>query len=79
VDPSKENFMNMMISLALVILGAVLLTMGVAASNSIASDFSRFFTGEPTNRTTWLLLGGLVALLAGAGTWMGSRMRSDRR
>lgn len=71
--------MNQMISLALVVIGAVLLTMGIAASNSIGSDLSRFFTGEPTNRTTWLLLGGILALLAGAGGWIAVWARPSRR
>lgn len=71
--------MNQMLSLALLVIGAVLLTMGVSASNSIGSDLSRFFTGEPTNRSTWLLLGGILAFLAGAGGWITDWVRPKSR
>jgi hypothetical protein len=50
----------------LIVAGIVLVTMGVIASDSVASDFSRLFTGEPTDRTIWLLITGVVALLVGA-------------
>jgi hypothetical protein len=45
--------------------GIVLVTMGVTASESVASDVSRVFTGEPTDRSIWLLAGGIVATLVG--------------
>ena len=59
--------MNRTISFILVACGAVLIIYGVSASNSLGSDFSRMFTGSPTDRTIWLLLGGIVAVLVGAG------------
>lgn len=66
--------MNKPISLALLIGGIVLIIYGISASESIGSDFSRLFTGNPTDKTIWLLLGGLVALAAGAaGLFRGSR------
>jgi hypothetical protein len=66
--------MNKTISLALLALGVVLLVLGVSASESIGSDISRFFTGEPTDRAIWLLLGGAVALVVGlAGLARGSK------
>ncbi len=57
--------MNKIIYLALVITGAVLIIYGMGASDSIGSSFSRFFTGNPTDRTIWLLIGGIVS--AGIG------------
>jgi hypothetical protein len=36
-----------------------------AANDSTASGFSRFFTGNPTDKTMWLLIGGIVAVVAG--------------
>jgi Protein of unknown function (DUF3185) len=59
--------MNKLLSLGLLIAGIVLITYGVSASNSLGSDFSRFFTGSPTDKTIWLLLGGLVAAVIGTG------------
>ena len=53
------------LSLALLIGGIVLIVYGVSASESLGSDFSRFFTGSPTDKTLWLLIGGIVA--AGVG------------
>ncbi len=62
--------MNKIISLALLIGGIVLIIYGLNASDSIGSDVSRFFTGNPTDKTIWLLLGGIVATAIGAGGLM---------
>ena len=59
--------MNKIIFLLLLVLGIVLLVYGVNASESISSDFSRLFTGKPTDKTVWLLIGGGVATIAGLG------------
>jgi hypothetical protein len=66
--------MNKPISLALLIGGIILIVYGVAANDSTASGFSRFFTGNPTDKTMWLLIGGAVAAVAGlAGMMRGSK------
>jgi len=66
--------MNKPISLALLVLGVILLIYGAAASDSIGSSFSRFFTGNPTDKTVWLLIGGAVATAVGAaGMLRGSK------
>jgi len=66
--------MNKPISLALLVGGIVLLVYGVSASDSTASGFSRFFTGNPTDKTMWLLIGGTIATIAGgAGMFRGSK------
>jgi hypothetical protein len=62
--------MNKIASLALLIGGIVLIIYGVNASNSIGSDFSRLFTGSPTDKSIWLLIGGIVLALVGAGGLM---------
>jgi Protein of unknown function (DUF3185) len=59
--------MNKIISLALLGGGIVLIIYGINASNSVGSGFSRFFTGNPTDKTIWFLLGGIVAAAVGAG------------
>ncbi len=59
--------MNKILSLALLAGGVVLIIYGVSASNSIGSSFSRMFSGSPTDKTIWLLLGGIVLAAIGAG------------
>ncbi len=59
--------MKMPIGLALAAIGIVLLIIGISASDSVASDVSRFFTGEPTDRAIWFTLGGVAALVVGLG------------
>jgi hypothetical protein len=58
--------MNKPFSLVLLVVGISLLIYGVSASDSLGSDFSRFFTGSPTDKTMWLLIGGAAASVAGA-------------
>lgn len=53
------------VSIALLVGGAVLIVFGVSASNSLSSDVSRFFTGSPTDKAIWMLVGGAVASTAG--------------
>ena len=66
--------MNKSISLALLIGGIVLLIYGISAADSIGSDFSRFFTGSPTDKTMWLLIGGAIASAVGlSGLFFGSK------
>jgi len=46
----------------------------VIASESIGSDLSRMFTGWPTDKAVWLLLGGVITALGGLiGLARGSR------
>ena len=51
--------MNTIVSIALLIVGVLLIILGVSASESFSSDVSRFFTGSPTNKTVWLLIAGV--------------------
>jgi uncharacterized membrane protein HdeD (DUF308 family) len=62
---SKDNYMNKPIGLALLALGIILVIFGINATNSIGSDFSRFFTGSPTNKAIWMLLGGVASIIVG--------------
>ena len=57
--------MNKIISLALLIGGVVLMVIGINATNSFSSDVSRFFSGSPTNKAIWMLIGGIVAAVIG--------------
>ena len=57
--------MNKFISLGLMVGGVVLIFMGIGAMESFRSDISRFFTGAPTDKAVWLLIGGAVATVVG--------------
>ena len=57
--------MNRIVSLALLVGGVVLMILGINAMNSFGSDVSRFFTGSPTDKAVWMLIGGIGATLIG--------------
>lgn len=57
--------MNRTVSLALLVGGVILMIIGINATNSFSSDVSRFFTGSPTDKAVWLLIGGSVAAVIG--------------
>jgi hypothetical protein len=57
--------MNKAVSIALIAGGIALIVFGINATNSFSSDVSRFFTGNPTDRSMWMLVGGIVAAVAG--------------
>ena len=57
--------MNRLLSLAFLVAGVVLIIYGISAADSIGSSFSRFFTGSPTDKAMWLLIGGIVAAVVG--------------
>lgn len=65
--------MNRIIFLALLVGGVVLMIIGINAMNSFSSDVSRLFTGSPTDKAVWMLIGGIVATGVGLmGTLCGS-------
>ena len=57
--------MNKAISHALLAGGILVAIFGMNAVNSTGSDISRFFTGAPTDRSMWMLVGGVVASVIG--------------
>jgi hypothetical protein len=57
--------MNNIVGLAMFGLGVVLLIFGFNESHSASSDVSRFFTGNPTDRSMWLIVGGTGAVIVG--------------
>jgi hypothetical protein len=62
---TETNMSNKALGIALVAIGIVLVVFGIHAADSIGSDFSRFFTGNPTDKSMWLLLGGVTSLVLG--------------
>ena len=58
--------MTRAVSLSLLAGGILLIIFGIMASTSFTSDISRFFTGSPTDKAIWMLVGGVVASVVGA-------------
>ena len=66
--------MDKIIFPALLVGGIVLMVFGINATNSFSSDVSRFFTGSPTDKAVWMLIGGVIAAIVGLiGTLRGSK------
>ena len=66
--------MNKPMSAALLVGGIVLIVFGISAADSFSSDVSRFFTGSPTDKAMWMLIGGSVAAVVGLlGTLRGTK------
>jgi hypothetical protein len=59
--------MGRIAGIALLAVGVVLLVLGMNEADSLASQFSEFFTGNPTDRAVWLMIGGVAALVVGGG------------
>jgi len=54
--------------------GDLLTIFGITASGSFSSDVSRFFTGAPTDKAIWMLVGGVVVAIIGlVGPLRGSK------
>jgi uncharacterized membrane-anchored protein len=70
VGQGKENqyeglSMIKAVSLAVLAGGILLLIFGINAYDSSSSDISRFFTGSATDKSIWMLVGGIVATVLG--------------
>ena len=64
-------------SLALLVGGVALVIFGIGVAQSLASEFSHFFTGSPTDKAIWMLVGGTVLFIVGlAGLLRGSKANS---
>lgn len=67
--------MNKPVSIALLVIGIILLIFAATAGDSMSSFFSELFQGTPDTRTLVLLLGGLFATIVGAfGLIRGARV-----
>ena len=53
------------VGIVLVVVGAVLIVMGVNASDSIADSLSQTFAGRLTQGTLWYFIGGGASVLVG--------------
>jgi uncharacterized membrane protein YidH (DUF202 family) len=72
----RGGFMTKAISIALIVGGIALLYFGGQAFNSVSSEVSRVFTGSPTNKAIMLIVGGVIATIAGlTGVALSGRKR----
>ena len=69
--------MNNILGLAVLAIGVVLLIFGFNEAHSFSSDISRTFTGNPTDRSMWLIIGGAVAVVVGFVLALTGRRRGD--
>lgn len=60
--------MNRIVSLVLLACGMVLIVFGISAANSFIADVSRLLKGSPTDRSVWMLIGGIIAAVVGLAT-----------
>jgi hypothetical protein len=66
--------MNKIVSIAILVVGIILLCLAYNSYHSAASGVSRVVTGTSTDKTVWLLIGGIIATGAGlTGTLSGSK------
>jgi hypothetical protein len=57
--------MNKPVSIAILIIGVILLIYGISAGDSIASNVKESVTGTPTDKSLWLIIGGVVGIIVG--------------
>jgi hypothetical protein len=53
------------LGLIILVAGVALLIYGISASNSFNSSVKKAFTGNPTDKSMWLIIGGAVATAGG--------------
>ena len=64
------------LSIGLLIGGVVLAIFGFMAADSFSSDVSNVFTGTPTDKSMWMIIGGIV--LASVGLFGTLKSRGSR-
>lgn len=53
------------VGIVFLVIGVVLLTVGINASDSLADQTSEFFTGHFTDATMWYIIGGIAMGVGG--------------
>ena len=54
------------VGVGLLVAGLALLVFGLDSSGSLANELSETFTGAPTDRTMWMIVGGIGTAAVGA-------------
>ncbi|MEO6995867.1 MAG: DUF3185 family protein [Lacunisphaera sp.] len=57
--------MNKAISLAILVVGVVLLIFGINAHDSVVSSAKELVTGTPTDKSMWFIILGVVGIIIG--------------
>jgi hypothetical protein len=66
--------MNKPVSIAILVIGVILLIYGISAGDSIASTVKEGVTGTPTDKSLWLIIGGVVGIIVGGfGVFRGGK------
>ena len=63
----RDEIMNKAIGIALLAVGVILLVWGINASDSLGSQISETFSGKPTDKSIWLIIGGVASGITGLG------------
>jgi len=64
--------MPKILTLIMLIAGVALVVYGISASQSLASSFSKFFTGSPTEKSIWMLIAGGILIAIGLAGFLRS-------
>jgi hypothetical protein len=57
--------MNRPFSIAILVIGIVLLVFGINAHDSVASSAKEIVTGTPTDKSMWLIILGIAGIIVG--------------
>lgn len=57
--------MNKALSIAILLVGIVLLVFGLNAQDSLVSSAKEAVTGTPTDKSLWLIIGGIISIVVG--------------
>jgi hypothetical protein len=57
--------MSKIASIAILVVGILLLVYGLNGSSSVSSSVSRAVTGAPTDKTVWLIALGVIGVITG--------------
>jgi uncharacterized membrane protein YidH (DUF202 family) len=57
--------MNRPVSLAILVIGVVLLVFGINAHDSVVSSAKEAITGTPTDKSLWLIVLGIAGIIVG--------------
>lgn len=60
--------MNKALSLAILVIGVILLIFGINAHDSLASSAKEAVTGSPTDKSIWLITLGVIGVIVGGLT-----------
>ena len=61
--------MNRNLGIGLFLVGILLMVFGLLSADSLSSDISNFFTGTPTSKAIWLMVGGIILTIWGVASF----------